>query len=208
MTAISDKKDELDVKLTNVGNTIIDSRKEIVKKMLLSEQTFDTISGGGRAILATTIGSSGKVLHEVCVELGTQRAILRGASDTDVLNFLLPTTFTGSIADTLKTPTSTSLSYNDLKTLANPPVSKTLSNTVSSPDYFGNFFLSKDKTNAGAVFFADEKDKDHITSPSLTEDNEAIIGYFYSEGSFRQTIPYTKLIYKNTDPEAAVIKAC
>ena len=92
---IEQKKDEIKGNIARGPENIVFARIDICDEVqladLMKEQFTPYFRQTARAASSGTTGNADDSLHEVCINLAKQRALLQGAAVGDVMNFSIGT---------------------------------------------------------------------------------------------------------------------
>ena len=192
---INEKIDETKKKLSDLPNQIVDARLGVINKMILAEELRDSLSGA----LHTTY--SGDTTYDIMGKLADQRNIMMGASAGEHKKFTITASkYTEVAASSLKTPTTTTMSF----AFPDGFDYTTFSNTSTDPNYWGNFFLTKDTAGGNLIGYSDQ---DHIKSATIFVDSVNDISLLASDDSTINTaVSFSKVLYVQSDTEVAEIR--
>ncbi len=108
---IEQKKIEVKGDIARGPENVVFSRIDICDEVQLADLMKEQFTPYFRD--TATQNGSGDTLHDVCIKLAKQRALLQGAAVGDVMNFSIGTTSQYTTSGTLSLPDFTDSSYSD-----------------------------------------------------------------------------------------------
>jgi len=156
---IEQKKGEVKADIARGPENVVFSRIDICDEVqladLMKEQFTPYFRQTARVASSGTTGNADDSLHEVCINLAKQRALLQGAAVGDVMNFAIGTEAQYATSGALSLPDFTDSSY---------------SNKTS----FGFIVLHQVNESGGSVTLSSTSN----ANTSITDDDGNAIKYF------------------------------
>ena len=184
---IEQKKGEVKESIAGGPENVVFSRIDICDQVQLADLMKAQFTPYFRDTASQD--SSGDSLHNVCIKLAKQRALLQGAAVTDVINFDIGTTAQYTTSGTLSLPDFTDSSYSNKTSFgfitlhdvnetggsvtlsstsnANTSITDDDGNAIKYFTDFSKYFLTRSRAN-GEIISIDENTAPYMT-PTISE---------------------------------------